>query len=268
MKSHLTRTWHILILWLSTACGNGSEQCEPPGLIACECPDGTASAQECRADGSLTACVCEGSGLVLRLVQIDRMQALGTTPVKQVTSSDGQTQWVPACSGDGTHVRLAFNLKSTSRPPGPHVLVRGSGPASGSDGTADHDLQVRAGDMIATTIIKPGETISASDFTVNLDCISEHDSSSIDTPTTPCAGTNEPNAATQDLEFVDHLNGSGRGTAVGVAFVIDQSGSIDGLVDGSLSPGALLPTCLAPTCGRASRPPSSLCRRCRSRRDT
>lgn len=162
---------------------------------------------------------CDSTARIfLRLVQFDRLQIVGLTPVKLATGQSGASEWRPACGGDATHVRLAVNLKSTAR-------------QNDEGESIEKDLQIRPGeDAIGKSTVKLGETISAGNFQLNLDCISKHDGT---TAGGACTGTSKPSAGVSELEFVDHLNGKGRGTPVGVAFVIDQSGSIDGLVDGS-----------------------------------
>ncbi len=159
----------------------------------------------------------------VRAVQFESVQVLGAVPVKKEQTSQGEI-WVPACGGDATGVQINFNLKSTARI------------------DLDKDTQIRPEeDVVGGTIIRIGDTISKDTFDLSLDCASPH--SGADSAGT-CGGTDNPSAQINDVVFVDHLNGNHRGTPVGVAVLIDHTGSTNGSVDGTKLPGAFRPTCL------------------------
>ncbi|MFT7624850.1 MAG: hypothetical protein ACI9WU_004040 [Myxococcota bacterium] len=180
---------------------------------------------------------CDSTARIfLRLVQFDRIQMLSATPVKAGQNSFGDTVWVPACNGDAERVRVNFNLKSTQR---------------GGD-VEDRDLQIRpsvdgsVGDAIGKSRVTLGSTVSTSELSLDLTCAEEHDPEDIGGA---CSGTNAPTALEEDLTFIDHLNGAGRSDGgklnpVGVAILIDVSGSTSGTVDNTQLAGALSPVCL------------------------
>ncbi len=163
---------------------------------------------------------CDSTALIfLRLVQLDRVQVIGTTPVKLVTLADGTTKWAPVCDGSAgkggaEELRFNFNLQST---------VEG-----------DNDLQIRPGqDAVGKSIVRIGSgrnSITEGNFSLKLECLQAHDGN-----VTGPACTGRPNPAgtlvPSGLGYNDHMQGNPRHTPVGVAILIDQSGSILGTVD-------------------------------------
>ena len=175
--------------------------------------------------------VCEGGQTFITAVQFDRMRPLGLTPVKETASGSGV--FVPACDGGATNVRLDFNLMSTQH--------RDTG-----DGSADRDVQIRPGDRINKVMVVPGETLKGDDLAVDITCLEAHDGNETS------AACDQDAAAFADvlgLHFTDHLAGAARRTPVGVAIVMDQSGSTVGLVDGAVVDGASSPGCIEGTPG-------------------
>jgi len=174
---------------------------------------------------------------------------VSSTPVKRLMSEGGLTcetlndcesgflcvskqckeflGWAPACKEAPDAVQIAFNIVSTER----------------NDG--DKDLQIRPkGDYVNGTPFILGKDLSETNFKLELACLEEHDGNN--PPTGTCKpGTNtlvSSTATESPLTFVDHLQGKGRDTAIGVAFLVDQSGSTSGIVDGSKNNN--LPLCL------------------------
>lgn len=163
--------------------------------------------------GTMVACDSTAR-IFLRLVQLDRVQVIGTTPVKQTTRPDGSVVWTPACNGGAEALRLDFNLQST---------IEG-----------DNDLQIRPGqDAVGTSIVdirEGGNPLAESNFDLKLECLQAADGTASGAA---CTGKPNPNNAVVDkgLGYTDHVAGQGRGASVGVAILIDQSASILGTVD-------------------------------------
>lgn len=185
---------------------------------------------------------CDSTARIfLRLVQFDRMQVVSVTPVKESADAGGNKVYVPACSGDATHVRFNFNLKSTQRNP------RDGDPV-------DRDLQIRPGeDAIGKSTVQLGKTISEDNFDLTLTCLEPHSGSELPGS---CDGNSNPASAKVDnaLEFLDMIPGNKRGTPVGVAILIDQTGSTNGTVDGTEIDGNFGPTCLEAKQGAVEQP--------------
>ncbi|MEC8022510.1 MAG: hypothetical protein VX223_01160 [Myxococcota bacterium] len=187
----------------------------------------------------LTQTACDGTARIfLRLLSVDTPQVIGLTPVKLVNGANGP-QWVPACSGDETNYRLDFNILTTQRQPD-------------SSGNIDSNQQARPNDAVSKTQVRLGTNLSANNFEVELTCLEPTDGTQAGGD---CANPGSQSVGLPDetpLQFIDHISQSvctpdncdvgSRDTGVGVAFVIDQSGSTSGLVDGSAPEGT--PTCL------------------------
>jgi hypothetical protein len=189
----------------------------------------------------LTQSACDGTARIfLRLLSVDTPQVVGLTPVKLVNGANG-AQWVPACNGDETNYRLDFNILTTQRQPD-------------SNGNIDSNQQARPNDAVDKTQVRLGTNISANNFEVELTCLEPTDGTQAGgdcaTPGAQAVGL----ADSVPLQFIDHLSQSvctptscnvgDRNQGVGVAFVIDQSGSTSGLVDGSIPENSATPTCI------------------------
>ncbi len=163
-------------------------------------------------------------------VSFDNIQVLGATPVKKVTTKAGGTLFEPACGGDATHVRVDFNLISTARKPR-------------DDGFVDRDRQIREGlDVVDDKQIIIGSTVNVEDFDLSVNCISSHSGGD---QGGNCAGSDPSDTVdASGLVYVDRVNGEPRGTSIGVAILVDQSGSTLGAGDGLVPAGALRPTCI------------------------
>ena len=177
--------------------------------------------------GALVFMSCDSTAtILLDLVYFNQVQLVGMTPVKQVDVPGVGPQWVPACKGDGERIRLDFVLQSTDR-----------NTEESDCSKEDCDLQIRPGeDPVNKNIVYLGSegTLSEEHFDLTVDCLSEHSGGAI-APLSCSQIANkqvdEPNVAIEQLGFTDHLGGQGRGTPVGVAILVDQSGSTSGIVD-------------------------------------
>lgn len=165
--------------------------------------------------GVLALACSEGSGgfqMFVRLVQLDRLQAVGVTPVKKVTAADGTITWQPACYGPADALRLDFNLQST---------IEG-----------DSDLQIHPGqDAVGPEIVTIGKDgLGPANFDLDLECLQPQDGIAAGPA---CTGQSSPSSqiVPDGLLYVDHVAGAPRHTPVGVAILIDQSASILGTVD-------------------------------------
>ncbi len=190
---------------------------------------------------ALVNSACDSTARIfLRLVQFDHLEVIGATPVKAVTLSNGTRSWAPACDGDATNVRIDFNLINTGFTPD-------------EDGLADEDREIRPNeDAIGKRAVVIGKTISVDSFDLKLTCLEEHKGTvtSSNCATAP-AVTVESNGG---LQFVDHLRGEGRRTPMGVAVLIDQSGSTSGNVAGDKLAGATRPVCIEGKSGSMDTP--------------
>ncbi len=167
--------------------------------------------------GSPTTC-----RVTFQKAQFESVQILGAVPVKKQTTEQGES-WVPACSGDAEAVQINFNMKSTARIDG------------------DKDTQIRPGeDIVGGTMLRVGDNIGTDDVVVDISCAGSHSGSD---NAGACNGRAGVAVEVDDLVFVDHLGG-GRGTPIGVAILIDHTGSTIGAVEGTRLPGAFRPTCL------------------------
>jgi hypothetical protein len=172
---------------------------------------------------------CDATARIfLRLVQFSEIEMLSATPVKQVTNAEGNIVWVPACGEPAEAVKISFNLKSGDR-----------------KGDNDLDRQIRPNeDAVNKKQVIIGDSISENNFSIKLNCLQAHDGTT--TANASCnTGQKEPNhsqVSESALFFQDNLLGHGRGTPVGVAFLIDQTGSTSGTVD--TSPILGFPSCL------------------------
>ncbi len=115
---------------------------------------------------------------------------------------------------DDQRVRLTFNLQST-----PRVLL--------DDEPLDRDRQVRPGDVINLGFVQVGREVSTQTLDMRFDCLSRHADQERHGP---CAGVTAPATQRVDLQFIDRLEGAGRGAPVAVDLLIDQSGSTAGTV--------------------------------------
>jgi hypothetical protein len=206
--------------------------------------------EECAGLAVGEAAICRGApaGSVATGGLAD-LQVIGATPVKLVTNRLGQAVWQPACGGGATSLRINFSLLSHARAPS-------------LDGTVDEDRQIRPDDVIDGHRVTLGQTLTASTFSVTTSCLAEHTGSDVPSG---CKGV-KPSATVASsvgLEFVDHLLGQGRGVPVGVAILIDQSGSTSGMVEGTVPASGLRALCIE---GKADQvdPPSDNLSRCAS----
>lgn len=177
--------------------------------------------------GALVFMSCDSTATIhLDLVYFNQVQLVGMTPVKQVEVPGLGPQWVPACNGDEERIRLDFVLQSTDRDT-----------AESNCSKEDCDLQIRPGeDPINKNIIYLGSegTLSEEHFELTAECLSEHSGGAlapISCTSIASQQVKQPSVSIQELGFTDHLDGQGRGTPVGVAILIDQSGSTSGIVD-------------------------------------
>jgi hypothetical protein len=154
-------------------------------------------------------------------ILFNKLGSVGLTPVKKVGD-----QWVPACMGDEERIRLDFVLQSTDRN------------SKESDcSKEDCDLQIRPDEdfIAAKPVSLTGDgALTKEHFEVTSDCLSLHNGTTIASESCepmPNRQIEGPSVSIEELGFTDHLLGKGRGTPVGVAILIDQSGSTSGLVD-------------------------------------
>ena len=171
------------------------------------------------------------------LVRFSEVLVVDVTPVKEVTTQDGSNHWVPSCLPNDvlpaatSDQRIRFNmvLKSSDR-----------GNPNQTCAEKDCDRQIRPGEPISTgdVIFNEGSdsTIKVGDFEMALQCVSLNEGGEAAPAGCPSIANQQvaaPDASLIELDFVDHMVNSkgesqGRDAPVGVAILIDQSGSISG----------------------------------------
>ena len=158
--------------------------------------------------------------ITLRLNQFQTVEVVSITPVKNVGGV-----WVRACNGDYEKYQVAFNLRATRA-------------------DADQDLQIRPfEDDIDKDYVLLGTSVSEKSLELSLMCTMAHDGT-----LTQSTCSNPVSTGTTELGFFDNLRNvavsatrnvpdaaattrAKSAYAVGVAVLIDQSGSTSGLVD-------------------------------------
>ncbi len=173
--------------------------------------------------------MCDSTARIyLKQVQFDDLAVVGATPVKVKQTAAGP-RWVPACGGDAEAMRLDFVLRSTPRT------------------DADQDYQIRPGeDAVGSSVVKLGKNLATSHFDLSFSCLDGHDgtgaSAACPKPSPSSALAAETPMTPPSLFFTNHVGGekvvhagdarsSGRGKSVGVAILIDASGTLTGKVD-------------------------------------
>lgn len=160
---------------------------------------------------------------------------LGDEPMRLVSAfpaakaEDGS--WQPICLGERPAEGILL-----------HLIFQGTTETGG-----DNDLGIRPGDVVATVgvseprdVLGEGKTVIADDFQVTIDCIERYPDPDIGS-NRDCQGLSNPGGATNvppvDFRYVSDLPPArymGRdpsGGLVGVAILVDLSGSIKGFVD-------------------------------------
>ena len=179
--------------------------------------------------------------------QFNEMQFVSAFPATKRTV-DGQDRWVRACGDDvaPTGVLLAVNLVGTQADSGPDATVR------------DNDVSIRPGDVVKSVastsggttavrfVVEEGYAPTASQFRVSLDCLEPYPDADLTGNQTCNAGLGVANPGGVQKVAPDRLRYNGlvppdpdgfyprtflQDNAIGVAILVDQSGSMKGFVE-------------------------------------
>ncbi len=166
--------------------------------------------------------------------QFQRMEYVSAVPA----TKNADNTYSPVCDGSGNAVLMTVNLVGSQ-----------TNVAAGS-GEADLDLSMRPGDVIKTFggdtrfALIEGSTISESLFNVTVDCLDPYPDPDLVTGTSVCQGVANPGAVQgvqpawlhyqSDFPISDkgsYARPFGQKDKIGVAILIDMSGSMNGFVD-------------------------------------
>ncbi len=155
----------------------------------------------------------------IRNIKFDRMQMLSAFPANKGADGYGR-----ACSGPVEAVEISLSFISTSRA------------TSGTETAPDRDRSIRVGDWIDGSEVTVGGvavggargSVSKDMMDLALDCIEPYPDDDLQAGKR-CQGRESP--ASDILSLVFEAIATKRGEPVAVALLIDQSGSMNGLVD-------------------------------------